>query len=86
LQPRPHWKPTHGARPLPYRQCRADGLEASRSNVDARRALLARLVLEHRLGTQDPLAPSTKDWEGGAASLLFEDRKIELSEISALLA
>ena len=38
--------------------------EASRPNVDARRALLARLVLEHRLGTHDPLEPSTADWEG----------------------
>ena len=38
--------------------------EASRTAADARRALLARLVLEHRLGAQDPLHPSTGDWEG----------------------
>ena len=41
--------------------------EASRPGTDARRALLARLVLEHRLGTQDPLAPSIGDWERGAS-------------------
>jgi hypothetical protein len=60
--------------------------EASRPNVDARRALLARLVLEHRLGTQDPLAPSAKDWEGAAADLLFAERKLVLADVSGLLS
>jgi hypothetical protein len=60
--------------------------EASRPGTDARRALLARLVLEHRLGTQDPLAPSSSDWETGAAELLFTERKIGLAEITGLLA
>jgi hypothetical protein len=58
--------------------------EASRG-ADARRALLARLVLEHRLGTQDPLAPLTGDWEHGVADLLFVDRRISLTEIAGLL-
>ena len=31
--------------------------EAARPGADARRALYARLVLEHRLSVQDPLAP-----------------------------
>jgi acyl-CoA dehydrogenase len=59
--------------------------EASRPNVDARRALLARLVLEHRLGTQDPLAASLGDWENSAAELLLSERKVEMPEISSLL-
>jgi alkylation response protein AidB-like acyl-CoA dehydrogenase len=60
--------------------------EASRPGADAARALLARLVLEARLGARDPLAPSTGDWEGAAAELLFGDRRAELSEIVAFLA
>jgi hypothetical protein len=59
--------------------------EASHPNVDARRALLARLILEHRLGAQDPLAPSSGDWEGRTAELLFAERKISLTEIADLL-
>jgi hypothetical protein len=42
-------------------------------------------VLEHRLSTQDPLAPSTEDWEGGAAELLFAERRISLAEVTMLL-
>ncbi len=59
--------------------------EASRPDVDARRALLARLVLEVRLGTQDPLAPSTGDWERAAAELLLSDRGVSLFEAVKLL-
>jgi hypothetical protein len=60
--------------------------EASRPGTDARRALLARLILEHRLGTRDPLAPSAGDWERDATDLLLADRKVEMSEVSGLLA
>jgi alkylation response protein AidB-like acyl-CoA dehydrogenase len=59
--------------------------EASRPGTDARRALLARLILEHRLGTQDPLAPSTDDWEAGAAELLLSERNVELAEVTPIL-
>src|SRR5882762_6125580 len=41
--------------------------EAARPGVDARRALYARLVLEHRLSVQDPLAPQEAVWEREAA-------------------
>jgi hypothetical protein len=60
--------------------------EASRPNADARRALLARLVLEHRLGTHDPLAPSREDWEDAAAEMLFAERKVSLGEVTRWLA
>ena len=59
--------------------------EASRPNVDGRRAILARLILDHRLSAQDPLEMATGDWEGEAAELLFSDRKISLGEIAGLL-
>ena len=60
--------------------------EASRPGVDARRALLSRLVLEHRLSAHDPLAPAEHDWEGEAAELVFSERRILLPDITGLLA
>jgi alkylation response protein AidB-like acyl-CoA dehydrogenase len=60
--------------------------EASRPGVDARRALLSRLVLEHRLIAHDPLAPAERNWEGVAAELIFAERKLSLADISELLS
>ena len=60
--------------------------EASRPNVDARRALMARLILDHRLSPQDPLDVAAHDWEGDAAELILAQRKIELAEVASLLA
>jgi acyl-CoA dehydrogenase len=59
--------------------------EATRPGVDARRALLARLVLDHRLSAADPLEPAAHDWEGEAAELIFADRKLSLPEIARFL-
>ena len=59
--------------------------EASRPGADARRALSARLVLEHRLSSQDPLAPQAGEWEGEAAEILFGERPVAFSEIAGLL-
>jgi len=59
--------------------------EASRPGVDARRALLARLILEYRLSAQDPLEPAERDWEGEAAELILADRKVSLPEVAGLL-
>ena len=60
--------------------------EASQPNVDARRALLARLILDHRLSAHDPLEPAAFDWEGSATELIFAERRISLAEIAGLLA
>lgn len=60
--------------------------EASKPGTDARRALHARLVLEHRLGTQDPLAVEEADWEREAAELLLSDRSVTLADAVGLLA
>jgi len=59
--------------------------EAGRPGVDARRALLARLILEHRLSLHDPIVPAAQDWEREAAGLIFAKRKLSLAEVGALL-
>ncbi len=59
--------------------------EASRPGVDARRALYARLVLEHRLSTRDPLEPMTSDWEREGAELIFAERQVSLPEVTRQL-
>jgi len=60
--------------------------EASRVGNDARRALLARFVLEHRLSAQDPLAPAIGDFEAEAVELVFSQRKVGLAEVTGLLS
>jgi acyl-CoA dehydrogenase len=59
--------------------------EAAQPEVDARRALYARLVLEHRLSAQDPLELRTGDWEHEAAAIIFSERKVAFAEIAGLL-
>src|SRR5712671_5930299 len=58
--------------------------EAAQPAADARRALYARFVLEHRLSAQDPLEPRTGDWERDAAQIVFSDRTVSLPEIAGL--
>jgi len=60
--------------------------EASRVGNDARRALLARFVLEHRLSAQDPLAPAIGDFEAEAVELVFSQRKVGFAEVTGLLS
>jgi len=59
--------------------------EAARPGADARRVLYARLVLEHRLSVQDPLAPNEAAWERAAAEVLLAERCVTVEEVSALL-
>jgi hypothetical protein len=59
--------------------------EASRPGVDARRALLSRLVLQYRLSAHDPLAPAAHDREGDAAELIFAERKLSVADLGPLL-
>jgi alkylation response protein AidB-like acyl-CoA dehydrogenase len=59
--------------------------EAARPELDARRALHARFVLEHRLSPQDPLAPGNRDWEHEAAAVVFSERPVAVSEVVPLL-
>jgi alkylation response protein AidB-like acyl-CoA dehydrogenase len=59
--------------------------EAAQPGADARRALYARLVLEHRLSAQDPLEPDAGDWEREAAEIIFSERQVSIGEVAALL-
>ena len=59
--------------------------EGSRPHADARRVLLSRLVLEHRLSPRDPLEPDAAAWEGPAIALLLEDAPVPLPRAAALL-
>ena len=59
--------------------------EATRPGADARRALVARCVLAHRLSPSDPLAPDLAEWEKPAASLLIEDAPATLATVAPLL-
>ncbi len=59
--------------------------EGARPEADARRALYARLVLEHRLSPQDPLEPDAGDWEREAAALIFSQRQVAMADVARLL-
>jgi len=53
---------------------------------DARRLLLSRLVIEHRLAPQDPLSLNESPWEQEAMDLLLSDAPVPLSKAAALLS
>jgi acyl-CoA dehydrogenase len=59
--------------------------EAAQPGADARRALYARFVLEHRLSAQDPLEPAAGDGDREAAEILFSERPVAIGDIAALL-
>jgi acyl-CoA dehydrogenase len=59
--------------------------EAAQPGTDARRALYARFVLEHRLSARDPLAPETGTWEHEAAEMIFSEREVSIGEVVGLL-
>jgi acyl-CoA dehydrogenase len=59
--------------------------EAAQPGTDPRRALYARLVLEHRLSAKDPLEPGTGDWEREAAEIIFSESEVSLPPIAGLL-
>jgi alkylation response protein AidB-like acyl-CoA dehydrogenase len=52
---------------------------------DARRLLLSRMVLEHRLAPDDPLAHTEVAWEGPAIDLLLAEAPVPLEEAQALV-
>ena len=60
--------------------------EGCRPGADARRTLLARFVLAHRLSAADPLAPEEAAWEQPATVALLDDRMLTLRQIGSLLA
>jgi acyl-CoA dehydrogenase len=59
--------------------------EGTRPGADARRALLSRFVLTHRLSPVDPLAPEEAAWETPAIAALLDAKRLDLAEVAPLL-
>jgi acyl-CoA dehydrogenase len=64
----------------------SEGLQLGLSGGDARRLLLARLVLDHRLHRADDRAFAAQHWEEEAADLLLADAPVTLAKANMLLA
>ena len=59
--------------------------EAAQPGADARRALYARFVLEHRLSPHDPLEPRYAGWEREAAERVFSEQPVAVADAVRLL-
>jgi hypothetical protein len=59
--------------------------EGSRPGADARRSLVARFVLAHRLSPSDPLAPTEAEWERPAIDALLGAKPLDLDAVAPLL-
>jgi len=60
--------------------------EGTRDTADARRALVARFVLEHRLSPKDPLEAEETGWEAPAIAAILEKGAVPLARSAKLLA
>jgi acyl-CoA dehydrogenase len=60
--------------------------EGVQDPYDARRLLLSRMVLEHRLAPHDPLGHAEMELEGRAIDLLLADSPVALTEAQAVVA
>jgi acyl-CoA dehydrogenase len=60
--------------------------EGTRPGADARRVLVSRFVLAHRLTPADPLAPQEAAWEKPATDALLADRRLNHAEVAPMLA
>ena len=60
--------------------------EGTRDPSDARRALLSRFILEHRLAPRDPLRREPRPWETGAIDLVLAAKPVGLHDVALLLA
>jgi acyl-CoA dehydrogenase len=59
--------------------------EGSQTSVDARRALLARFVLEHRLTARDPLVPANDNWERDSIDIVLGPEPATPARVATLL-
>ena len=59
--------------------------EGTRPGSDARRLLVARMVLAHRLSPHDPLAPKEAGWEKPAGDWLLGERAAAVADVAGLL-
>jgi hypothetical protein len=63
-----------------------EGCRLGQSNGDARRLVMSRFVVEHRLDPASPLAPpAVAAWEEEAEELLLGDAPVSLSKACALV-
>ena len=62
-----------------------EGAALGAKGGDARRLLLSRLVIEHRLAPQDPLSLTETAWEQEAMDLLLQDKPVPLAKATALV-
>ena len=62
-----------------------EGATLGAEGGDARRLLLSRLVIEHRLAPQDPLSLGESGWEEEAINLLLDDAPVPLARAVALV-
>lgn len=63
----------------------SEGLQLAATGGDARRLLLARFVLEHRLQRSEIIALKAQRWEEEAIDLLLDDLPVTFGQASALL-
>lgn len=63
-----------------------EGARLGAAGGDARRLLLARLVLDHRLAMQDPLSVGAVDSESAITDLLLSDEPVSLEKAHAAFA
>ena len=63
----------------------AEGAVIGAAGGDARRLLIARLVLDRRLAPQDPLKLDESPFEAEAAELLLSDTQVSIDQATALL-
>jgi hypothetical protein len=59
--------------------------EAAQPGADPRRALYARMILDHRLSARDPLQAAENASEQNAAEILLSARETPMTEIAGLL-
>ena len=62
-----------------------EGATAGANGNDARRMILARMVVEHRLRAEDPLAIAESDWEEEAITALLDPASISLKRAGEIV-
>ena len=63
-----------------------EGATAGANGHDARRMILARMVVEHRLRPEDPLAIAASDWEEDAINALLDPAPVRIDQAAEFLS
>jgi alkylation response protein AidB-like acyl-CoA dehydrogenase len=63
----------------------AEGARLGSQGGDARRLLLSRLVIDHRVDNADPFRMVDHDWENAVSARLLDDRPLALDDAMSLL-